>query len=350
MFAITSEVDESWAVRQIKLRYGVPIPIASKDSSFKYAISPLTCEHVKHILREEKPDVLHAFYVSNYGFLAAKTGFHPLIVTAWGSDILLNPEQHWILKRMIRRALQTADMVTTDSRRVQSKIVNLLIPGHSNDSKIYIIRCGTDVNLFKPEKRSLITRSEMGAAAGELIVISIRALEPYYDVRTLVKAAGIVLQSEPSIRFVVAGGGSERDVLENLAVAHGVFNNFRFVGELAQDEVVRYLASSDIYVSTALGDAGLASSTAEAMACRLPVIVSDVCDNKEFVTENVDGFLFPAGSYEALADRILSLVNNRFARFRMGAEGREQIVMNLNIEVEMGKMMQLYQSVGDKKK
>src|SRR5690349_1095641 len=46
---------------------------------------------LKKLIRQEQPDILHAHYASSYGLLGALTGFHPFVVSVWGSDVYLFP-------------------------------------------------------------------------------------------------------------------------------------------------------------------------------------------------------------------------------------------------------------------
>ena len=57
----------------------------------------------------------------------------------------------------------------------------------------------------------------------------------------------------------------------------------------------------------------------EALACGLPALVSDIPANKEWVTENVNGWLFPDGDAAALAAKVLAVVDQRR---RLGAVSR----------------------------
>src|SRR2546428_447287 len=71
------------------------------------------------LLERINPDVLHAHYVSDYGFLAALSKRHPLVVSAWGSDILVDPGLSPITRRVVRWVLGQADLVTYDAERVR---------------------------------------------------------------------------------------------------------------------------------------------------------------------------------------------------------------------------------------
>ena len=63
---------------------------------------------------------------------------------------------------------------------------------------------------------------------------------------------------------------------------------------------------ADLYISASHVD-GSSVSLMEALACGLPTLVSDIPANKEWVSEGVNGWLFPDGNAEALAEKILSV-------------------------------------------
>ena len=115
VFAITNEINPDLDIKQYKLKHGLPLFIASKNSAFRNAISPFSILQVKKILKKEKPDVLHAWYASSFGFLGAVSGFHPFVLTAGGSDIFLNPKQYKVLDMMVKKSLVEADVVVCGS-------------------------------------------------------------------------------------------------------------------------------------------------------------------------------------------------------------------------------------------
>lgn len=283
-------------------------------------------------LYDMKPDILHAHSAGVYGFVALLTGFHPFVLTAWGTDVLLNPRA--LLKRfVVKKILEEADLVTCDGDNTTDAMVRL----GADPQKIKRILFGTDTEKFKPRpevKRNSTPR-----------VISIRSLEPVYDIDTLLRAARIVLGPFPHAEFVIAGDGSERARLEALAQELGLTNAVRFVGRISGEEAPLELAASDIYVSTSLSDSGLAASTAEAMATGLSVVVTDSGDNRKWVEEGKGGYVVPCQNSEALAEKLLSLLRNDEARRIFGAYNRRIIEERNNYSREMEKMGRLYEEV-----
>jgi len=105
----------------------------------------------------------------------------------------------------------------------------------------------------------------------------------------------------------------------------------------------------DVYVSTSLSDAGIAASTAEAMACGLPVVITDSGENARWIEPGRNGFLVPLSEPGALAEKLLRLIDDPELRSRLGAAGRATIQERNDYQVEMAKMETLYQQIDGKK-
>jgi glycosyltransferase involved in cell wall biosynthesis len=123
---------------------------------------------------------------------------------------------------------------------------------------------GTDVHHFCPGPDEG-ERQVLGVGEAPL-VISTRTLNPVHDVETFVRALPGIQATFPSARYVIAGDGTDRVRLEALATELGVSSVTRFTGMVEEDRMRRLLRVSNVYVSTSKMDAGLAASTAEAMA------------------------------------------------------------------------------------
>lgn len=151
-----------------------------------------------------------------------------------------------------------------------------------------------------------------------------------------------MLSNIPDAKFIIAGDGEQRDYLENLAMSLGVSDSIKFTGRIPNDELPRYIASSEIYVSTSLSDAGLAASTAEAMACELPVVITDFGNNRDWVKDGEGGFIIPTKNPAILAEQIVYLLQNQDVRKRFGKINRGVIEERNNYEKEMKLMEDIY--------
>jgi len=294
-----------------------------------------------NIWRSIRPELVHAHYVSHYGVVAASLSrvcdAHPLVLTAWGSDILR--DETGAGKRLQRAiaALKVSDCVTCDSPHMVNRLLRLGAPPES----LCLINFGVDTDSFSPQPRGRDIRERLGIEDA-LVVISTRNLRPVYDVGTLIRAVPCVLAVAPRTIFLIVGDGEERQRLAGLARDLGVSASVVFIGQLRNDALPDYLNSADIYVSTSQSDAGLAASTAEAMACALPPVVTDFGDNGAWVRNGETGYLFPCGDAPLLAQSLLRLIDNHSLRRQLGIKARREVIMRNDYAKEMVKMERVY--------
>jgi glycosyltransferase involved in cell wall biosynthesis len=307
----------------------------------RFRFPGLTLAHAilktRRILRDSAPDILHAHYAGTYGLIGALSGVRPFILTAWGSDILLAPKS--VIRRpLIKLALKRARLITCGADHMVKAIAGLGI----DDKKIKVVLYGIDTQKFRPMGRTNVLAVKYGIS-GSPVVISLRHLEPTYDVASLVKAIPAVQKRVPKAKFVIAGTGSEEGNLKRLAESLGIMDNVIFIGKYSYDDLPLYLNAADIYVSTSLQDGGFAASTSEAMACEVPAVVTDFGVNRNWIKDGVNGFIVPMRSPSVLAEKIIALLENEGLRKQFGSRGREVISERNDLYKEMEKMEVVYQ-------
>jgi len=299
------------------------------------------------LLRKIRPDIIHAHYLGHFGILAGLygrlSGFSPIVLTVWGSDVVIETIgwKRWLIKH----ALERADLITCDADHMVERLVAL----GANREKIELIYFGTDTHKFSPGQGGKKLKEKLGILNSP-VIISLRSLKPLYDVESLIKAIPLVIREVPKAKFVIADDGKQKEYLNNLAISLGISENIRFVGFISSDELPQYLNMADIYVSTSLSDAGLAASTAEAMACGLPVVITDFGDNRKWVEDGVNGFIVPLRDPETLASRIIYLLRNKDDRIKFGWVNRQIIEERNNYEKEMKKVAELYETLIERHK
>jgi glycosyltransferase involved in cell wall biosynthesis len=287
-----------------------------------------------------KPDIVNAHYIGVPGYLAVASGFHPLVLTAWGSDILIDVRQNGIRRFLTGYSLRKADLITCEAEHLSKNLINL----GANPTKIKLVFWGIDTHRFSPGEKDqkLIEALDI---ANSPIIISTRILNPIYDVESLIKAIPLVLNDKPEAKFIIVGTGSQETKLKKLAASLGVASSTIFTGYLPNDELPRYLRIADVYVSTSLSDGGLSLCTAEAMACELPVIITDFGDNRKWVDDYVNGFLVPLRDPKTLASKIIYLLSNREERVRFGRANRKKIEDRKDLHRELLKMETYYKEL-----
>ena len=134
----------------------------------------------------------------------------------------------------------------------------------------------------------------------------------------IARAFAQAAQQRPELRLVMLGNGSQAGLLRQIFSRNGLLAEpgpessprVFFPGQVGYADLPRYYRSADLYLAATHSD-GTSISLLEAMACGCPVLVSDIPGNREWVTPGENGWLFPAGDAEALAQAILQAVEQR---------------------------------------
>ncbi len=300
--------------------------------------APIVLARLWRLFRRYPPDLVHAHSAGGYAWLAMLSGFRPYAVTPWGTDLLVDIERSRTNLWLTRAALRRADLVTTDGSHFLPILARL---GVSAD-RILLHTFGTDVVHFSPGPDQG-ERKVLGLSIDAPVVISTRTLNPVHDVSTFIEAIPAIHARHPEARFVVVGGGTQERELRERVAALGLDEVTRFTGVVDEARMSRLLRAADIYVSTSTMDAGLAGSTAEAMSSELPVVQTDNSDNAEWTPDSVGGFLVPNGRLDALAERVIRLIEDPALRRAMGERNRAVILERYNRDVEMARVQQAYE-------
>lgn len=247
---------------------------------------------MRRVLGSVKPDLLHAHYLTGYGWLAAWTGFHPVFVTAHGSDVLISPESSIADNVSARIALLRADTITAVAKHMIPKLLRLGAPRE----RVFHTPNWIDDRVFNPTQRT--SRTKM-----PYVILSTRALRPIYNVSTLARAVPLVLDRGHDVHFVVVGDGIDKTHLADYISAAGVTNRVRFLPPIPQVELAGYMKRADVYVSTSLSDS-VSTALLEAIACGAFPVVTDIPGNREVIEHEVNGLLFSAGDAHSLAERL----------------------------------------------
>jgi glycosyltransferase involved in cell wall biosynthesis len=241
------------------------------------------------------PDVLHAHYVSDYGFLAALSGRHPLVVSAWGSDLLVDPGLSPITRRLVRWVLGRADLVTYNSRQLGDAARGM----GARAERLLEVVLGVGPEMIEALRPLTVTASDR-----ELVIVSQRSLErPLYNVDQVIMAMPEVLKRVPAARLVIGGEGALEGQLRDLAGRLDVAQAVDFTGTATwPGGLAERLGKAAVYVSVPSSE-GTSVTLLEAMAAGAYPVVSDLPGNREWVSSE-GGSVVPVRQVAPLADAI----------------------------------------------
>ncbi len=259
---------------------------------------------LKRVLRTIQPDVLHAGPVPTVAFLAAMSGFHPLVSMSWGSDLLRDIDNDRVQYRAAHYALKKSDVLIGDCRAVQQKAQELGFPVE----RVVLFPWGVDLDQFSPGPGDALRALRGWQDA--FILLSLRSWEPVYGVDVVARAFVRAAKQEPNLRLLLLGGGSQASQIREILQRGGVEERVFFGGQMNYNQLPDYYRSADLYLSASHSD-GSSVSLMEALACGRPVLVSDIPGNREWLENSPAGWLFKDGDEYDLADGILNACRNR---------------------------------------
>jgi glycosyltransferase involved in cell wall biosynthesis len=247
-------------------------------------------DQVEKLASDFQPHVINAHFLPTYGLTATMANIHPLVLTLWGSDILVSAQNGFLRRWRSRLVLRRSDLIVADAQ------------------------CALDVaKSIAPIKRQLVVSFGVSRVWYEsglvrelketdpLQILSCRKFEPLYNVQTLVKAARFLRDDGFNFHLTLVGSGSLESDLRALADSQGVTEQITFTGALGNEQLFNAYRRSDIYVSTALSDT-TSVSLLEAMSQKLYPVVTDIPGNREWLTS--DRYVFKPGDAVDLAQKI----------------------------------------------
>lgn len=288
---------------------------------------------VKAIVKTFKPDIVHAHYATSYGLLGVRSGFHPLIISVWGSDIFEFPRKSILHRLLVFNNLKNADSIFSTSEIMKEEVL------HYVNKEVAVTPFGVDVNEFSPTKvESLFTGNPK-------VIGTIKSLEQNYGIDTLIKAFALLKKKTAhDIKLLICGDGTKAQELKKLAAESGYADDILFTGRIDQQEVSRYHNMIDIFVNVSLQES-FGVAVVEAMACEKPVVVTSVGGLKEVVEENVCGVFVPTANVEKTANAIRGLLDDPAKAKRMGEAGRIRVLRKYDWKKNLDDIEKLYKKI-----
>jgi glycosyltransferase involved in cell wall biosynthesis len=174
------------------------------------------------------------------------------------------------------------------------------------------------------------------------IITNVGRLSTQKAQNNLLAAAQLVLAQRPDARFMIVGQGRLDQPLKEQAQRLGIAERVTFTG--LRLDIPAILAQSDIFTLSSLWE-GLPLTAIEAMAAARPVVLTDVGGNRELVQSGVNGLIVPPGDVEALAEALLTLLNDEQRRVRMGRAARQRVQHDFSIDTIAAQHEALYDSI-----
>ena len=292
---------------------------------------------LRHILQDLRPDILHANYATGYGSMARRSGWRPLLLSVWGSDVYEFPAKSCIHRHLLQKNLAAATAIASTSYCMAQHVAGIQAHPH-----IFITPFGVDTNVFCPAAQCAKPPN------APITIGTVKTLEPAYGIDTLIEAFALLQQSlqqsgfANAVQLEITGGGADKPALQQLCRTLGIADAVTFFDAIPHAQVPAQLRRLDIFAALSRMESfGVAAI--EAAACGLPVVVSDAPGLVEVTPKQRTGLVVPRNNPQAAAQALEQLVRNASLRQQMGQAGRTHVVAQYDWRVCLEQMQQAYQ-------
>lgn len=276
---------------------------------------------IRNEVNRIQPDIIHIFLdgvTGLYERVAAWRSYRTCTVV--GSRRHPASESAWV--RWLKRYWLNhyVSVIITNSKESQKYLARY---GGIAAHKVKYIPNGIDLERFEQVHLNQSDFAFTPTNPKFLVVGTVASLSHVKAPEIFVRAAHRVLTQNQSIRFIHIGDGPLRSEIEALSCKLGIQESLLFLGE--RQDVHKLLKIMDIFVLTSRLE-GMPNAIMEAMASRLPCVVTNAGDSALLVSDNESGYVVPVDNEDLLAEKIIHLAKNTDLRVSMGENGYKRIL------------------------
>lgn len=271
--------------------------------------------------RNEAEILTHALREAGRGIIIIKMGLAP-----W--DGITAEHIGYGREDCVKRITVVADMLKREMVETRKEIT---------PDRVQVCYVGVDLSIYDlckygNQKNIAKVKNELGISLNNIILATTARLSRVKGIHYLLPSAVQVIKKHPNVTFIIAGDGSEKDQLEEMAHSLKISDHIIFTGFV--DDIARLLSAVDLLVHPSF-DEGLSNSVMEAMSMAKPVITTDVGGMRELVIHGETGLMIPPMDSERLTNAILELLNDKNRMKAMGIAGRRRVEAHFNRDVQV---------------
>jgi glycosyltransferase involved in cell wall biosynthesis len=229
---------------------------------------------LKKILISNKFDVIHIHQANRLAYFVTKIAFKlkiKVVLTAWGSDVLLMPKKNSFYKFLVKKTLERSSSITADAQ-VMIDVMQELVP---TKNKYHHLQYGIDA---------------VEPGIKENIIFSNRLHKPLYNIDQIISLFHEFASNHEGWKLVVAGSGTETEALKLKVNDLGIEENVIFLGWLDKKENESWYSKARIYCSIPSSD-GSSVSVLESISANCIPVLSDIPVSHEWVKDGSNGVI-----------------------------------------------------------
>ncbi len=333
---LTSRFDRHLPAEEVLEGYRV-IRAPCRSVIFNTPIDP----SVGRILRGLNADVVHLHYpppITAYFGVRGMQRTSTALCLTYHCDLYLPGPLGRLLIEVFQRIFLPRTLARVDRIIVHTRsygMTSAVLRGRS----LEIIPSVVDLDRFRPGLDASSIRRELGLEGKRVLAFTGR-LVPHKGVDVILRA----LAELPSdVVLLAIGSGPRFADLGRLAGRLGVPHRVRFLTDVSDADLPRYLCAADLFVFPSQNRLeGFGLAVAEAMAVGLPIVTADMPGVREVIEPGKEGLLAEPLMASDLAARIREILADDAMRTRMGAAARKRAEERYGVETVTGQLLRLY--------
>lgn len=279
----------------------------------------------ERLLSTWKPDLIECDWITPCGYagmrLAQNLGIQ-FVLKAHGEDVrrIKKADTH-ALKAHFRTIGDAASYIIPNGDGLREELVST---GLFELDKIVSIPVGVDTSVFHPvttDERNQV-RSELGLNTDDKVWLFVGRWEIEKGSRELAQAALELLPTAPRTRLILVGPILDQETHSDLSI---LGDKVHFIGKLTTPDVARLMQATDLFVLPSYKE-GLPSALLEAMASRLPPVVSAVGGIPNIIQSGVNGLLLEPRNTDDLITALRIHLDNPLAYYSLGKQAQQTIM------------------------
>lgn len=265
---------------------------------------------VRQYVQRLHPDILHAHQIQGAGWLGAMTAYHPFVVSAWGSDILVEPHKSPFRQQLVQYVLRQADRLTVPSTLMYRAAEAQNFPS----SRLRLIPWGLDLQVFHPQPNDrLETRQDYGIAPATPVIFSPRGITPLYNLDIVLSAVRALVERLPCLRLVMLRYNVDMDYLAKIKreiAAYALKNVVLWLPpQPSPVHMARLYRMADTAISIPSSE-GYGFSVYEALACGCPAVITDLPLFADDLEHQVHVLKVAVGDVQQTAQSLLAMLTD----------------------------------------
>jgi glycosyltransferase involved in cell wall biosynthesis len=301
----------------------------------RFKFDPSAYFRLKRKLRELKPDVVHTwiFAANAYGRLASIRAGVPRTI---GGERCVDPWKRWHELAIDRWLAKRSDCIATNSSGVR----DFYVKNGIDDAKFVVIPNGIRPQPVEPIDEAEFLR-RTGLPAGVRRIVAVGRLWPQKRYKDLIWATDLLDAAREDTHLCIVGEGPLRDRLEKYRDQIELHDRVHFLG--ARDDVSQLLPHFDCFW---IGSAyeGQSNSLMEAMLAGVPAVASDIPGNRDLITHEIHGLLYPLGDRAEMATCTHRLFEDSELAGKLADAAKQRMLDEFSVEQMVDRYIQLYRN------